>query len=166
MGGKLLCDSEVASPPPSNLTRRFWGLHHRIPTPISHGPISKSVPGPFSLSVIAHTIFSCRLVGGCLSCHTQDWGRSWDATLVLWDISASRAQLLVKAWHFGLSAVCVIPIFSHTLGYAITLGRYFKDLQILLVVFSSRDYSISPAVTVLTLPVQLDTLQTAAMNIR
>lgn len=52
MGGKLLCDSKVASPPPSNLTHRLWGLHHRISTPISHSPICKSS----FLPVIAHTI--------------------------------------------------------------------------------------------------------------
>lgn len=97
---------------------------------------------PFCLPV-CHHMYHPQLSG---MPYSGEWGRRWDATLVLWDTSAGRAQFLVIAWHFGLSPVYVI--FSHRLWYAITLGRHFKDLQTLLAIFSFRDYSISSSIAV------------------
>lgn len=149
----------------------LWGSK---PTPLkSHTQIMRFTPqnlnsyfpwphqqnSPWIFLLFCHCIYHPQVVS-CLAC---EWEQS--ATLVLRDISASGAQFPVKPANLA-SSLCVCYTYFQSLLNAIALGRYFKDLQILIVVFSSRDCSICPFITVLALPVQLDMLQTAAMNIR
>lgn len=94
-----LWDSVVVSSPPLK-PHRWGGLCHRILTPISPSRnqsflspcLSSHIPSPAGQAAVWHAI-------------PQRWGRRWDATLVLRDISAGRSQFLVTGWYFGPSSV-------------------------------------------------------------
>lgn len=149
MGGPWV--SEVVSPPPLK-PHRLWALCHRILTPITPSKkqsflsphLSSYVPPPAGQAAVWHSIL-----------HSLQW----DAALVLGDITAGRPQFLGTGWYFGHSPVCLQ---SHIL-----ICYHFRQIfqgsantvsNILL-------QRLSSASAVLSLPVQLDKLQTAAVNI-
>lgn len=166
MGGKPLYDSEVGSKP-THLKSHTQIMGFAPQNPNSYFPWPHQQISPWAFLPFSHCTYHPQLVilvGCCLACCTPQSGG--EAGPQRWCCGTFQLVGHSSLLQLGTLASSLGVLSSDILQYAITLGRYFKNLQILLVAVFSRDCSISPAITVLALPMQLDMLQAAAMNVR